>query len=158
MSRHLPLNDPNLPPKRSYCCVKRWEGKRFYVTAVLKLTEFAINGVWVFVTATKPRVSYDGAPLYTSPFCIMFGCRSMSVLFVIVDSGDTSRQIIRYFSDKLMKSPSDHAAGIIDGSYHPVRDRRGSSQSIWETLRGKTRIVTVTVSFCFGHKETILCS
>ncbi|CAN7075249.1 unnamed protein product [Brassica oleracea var. botrytis] len=49
----------------------------------------------------------------------MFGCRSMSVLFVIVDSGDTSRQIIRYFSDKLMKSPSDHAAGIIDGSYHP---------------------------------------
>ncbi|KAH0904823.1 hypothetical protein HID58_044326 [Brassica napus] len=50
----------------------------------------------------------------------MFGCRGMSVQFVIVDSGDTSRQIIRYFSDKLMKSPSDHAAGIIDGSYHPV--------------------------------------
>ncbi|WZZ29467.1 hypothetical protein YC2023_012868 [Brassica napus] len=50
----------------------------------------------------------------------MFGCRGMSVQFVIVDSGDTSRQIIRYFSDKLMKSPSDHAAGIIDGSYHPM--------------------------------------
>ncbi|CAN6921281.1 unnamed protein product, partial [Brassica oleracea] len=53
----------------------------------------------------------------------MLGCRGMSVQFVIVDSGDTSRQIIRYFSDKLMKSPSDHAAGIIDGSYQ--RKTRG---------------------------------
>ncbi|KAF3603671.1 hypothetical protein F2Q69_00038661 [Brassica cretica] len=58
----------------------------------------------------------------------MFGCRGLNVLFVSVDSGDISRQIIRYFSDKLMKSPSDHAAGIIDGSYHPGRVRNLSEK------------------------------